>query len=108
MRLRMIDRSEYTIASVAAFSGLCAQQMMAVWSTLPWAVQTFLQGLITIVLGACTLVVGHFLRRYLNRRWPVGAIPQAEAIRHARFNLSAFVWSRISRLRKVMSRRKGS
>lgn len=70
LRLRMIDRSDYTIASAAAFFGLCAQQVMAAWLSLPFAVQTVIQGLITIALGLGALTAQHFLRRYLHRRWP--------------------------------------
>jgi hypothetical protein len=66
----MIDRSDYTIAGAAAFFGLCVQQVMAAWLALPFAVQTLIQGLITIALGLGALAAQHFLRRYLNRRWP--------------------------------------
>jgi hypothetical protein len=117
----MIDRSEFKMAGAAAFFGLCAQQVMAAWLALPWAVQTVLQGLITIAIGACALVVQHFVRRFLNRRWPVEAPPQniappqGEAISQARFDLfdlvrrlSAFVRGALSRLRKSKRRRKES
>jgi hypothetical protein len=43
---------------------------MAAWLALPFAVQTLIQGLITIALGLGALAAQHFLRRYLNRRWP--------------------------------------
>jgi hypothetical protein len=93
----MVDPRDYKIAGAAAFFGFCAQQVMAVWLALPWAVQTVLQGLITIAIGACALVVQHFVRRFLSRRWPVEAaqnlaLPQGEALVLARFD-----WFRLLR-----------
>src|SRR5262245_31312731 len=73
LRLKMIDRVGVKIGAVASFFGLCAQQVLGFWLALPWATQALLQGLITIAIFACTLVVGHFLRRFLNRNWPIDA-----------------------------------
>jgi hypothetical protein len=111
LRMRMIHPSDYKIAGVAMFFGLCAQQVMAAWLALPWAAQTFLQGLITLGIGACTLVVGHFLRRFLNRHWPIEAPAQnvattrGAALGKARFDLFDLFRRGMSRLRRSKRRR---
>ncbi|HEU0176269.1 MAG TPA: hypothetical protein VFV58_18545 [Blastocatellia bacterium] len=92
LNLRMIDRSDYTIAGVATFFGLCVQQALAAWIALPMSIQTFLQGLITLTLGLAAVVAQHFLRRYLKRNFPDeappqnGLLPQGAATGRARYD----------------------
>jgi len=70
LRLKMIDRSDYTIAGVAAACGWGAKYLIALWLTPGALAHITIQGLVTITLGCGAVVVQHFLRRYLNRNWP--------------------------------------
>jgi hypothetical protein len=75
VKLKMIDRSDFTIAGVATFCGFVAQQALGAYLALPLSLQTLLQGLITIALGCCVVTTQHFLRRFLKRNWPEDGAP---------------------------------
>src|SRR5262245_61196590 len=70
MRLKMVDRSEYGIGLMAMLSGLYASTKMAVYLALhPWTEKAG-QALFTLTLGVVTVVVQHYVRRYLKRISP--------------------------------------
>lgn len=70
LRLRMIDRSEYPIAAMAAVSAWITATPIGAWLALHPLAAYVAQGLITIALGCGAVIAQHFVRRYLNRNWP--------------------------------------
>lgn len=70
LNLKMIDKSDYGIAALAAVSAWAASVPMGTWLELHPLTKTALQGTITIGLGLGAVVAQHFLRRYLRRNWP--------------------------------------
>ena len=70
LRLRMIDRSEYPIAALAAVSAWITATPIGAWLALHPLAAYVAQGLITIALGCGAVIAQHFVRRYLNRNWP--------------------------------------
>ena len=69
-RLKMIDRSDYGIATLAMLYGWGASYVFAAWLALPVWLRSIFQALFTIGLGLGALTAQHFWRQYLNRRWP--------------------------------------
>jgi hypothetical protein len=106
--LKMVDRSDYGIATVAAVYGWGTSHMMAAWLALPMWAQSALQTLFTLALGLGMLTAQHFWRRYLRRRWPDEDPPQGEIPARARFDLFELFRRGMERLRKAKRRRKES
>lgn len=84
LRLNMIDRSDFGIASLATLTGWgVATKIMALWAALgPWAslaLQTVLQGLITLVIGLGAVAAQHYVRRYLHKRHPIKEEPKDDS-----------------------------
>jgi hypothetical protein len=76
LRLRMIDRSEYPIAALAAICAWAAANPVAAWFALHPLTKTLAQGLLTIALGCGAVAAQHFVRRFLNRNWPAEEPPR--------------------------------
>lgn len=88
-RLKMIDRNDYGIATLATVYGWGVGYLTALWLALPLWAQTTVQGLVTIVLGIGALTAQHFWRRYLNRNWPADGQSQDQAQQPAKAPRSA-------------------
>lgn len=70
LRLKMVDRSDYPIASLAMLLAWAFSNPMGLWLTLHPSLRWTMQALGTLALGIGTLTAQHFWRRYMNRRWP--------------------------------------
>jgi len=59
------------VSSIGVVSGWVAKlYATAVLTAPPWWFGTLLQALVTIIVGAIAVLITHFLKRWLKRRWP--------------------------------------